>query len=238
MRILVCHPLAAAIRSRSSPQMSRTRIKICGMTRVEDALCAAHAGADAIGLIFYDASPRAVSIEQAMSISKVLPPFVSTVALFVNALPNEVDKVISRLRPSVLQFHGDENAIYCAQFGMPFLKAIRVGARTTTYDLLEYASQFHAARALLLDTLSNTVYGGSGESFDWNVIPDVMRARIVLSGGLQPANVADAILTIRPWAVDVSSGVEVQVDSNGAKGVKDHARIKKFIEEVRNADTS
>ena len=215
--------------------MSRTRIKICGMTRVEDALCAAHAGADAIGLIFYDASPRAVTIEQAMSISKVLPPFVSTIALFVNALPNEVDKVISRLRPSLLQFHGDEDANYCGQFGIPFLKAVRVGVGMTTGDLLEYADQFHAARALLLDTFSNTVYGGSGESFDWNVIPDVMRGHVVLSGGLRPTNVADSIRAIRPWGVDVSSGVEV---NEGAKGVKDHARIKKFIEEVRNADAS
>ena len=210
--------------------MSRTRIKICGITRVEDALCAAHAGADAIGLIFYGPSPRAVTIEQAASISNALPPFVSTVALFVNAAAHEVDEVIARVRPSILQFHGDEDASYCGHFGMPFLKAIRVGNGMTAYDLLEYANKFHAARAWLLDTLSSVVYGGSGESFDWSVIPDVMRCRIVLSGGLQPDNVATAIRMIRPWAVDVSSGVEAQ------KGVKDHARIRQFIEEVKNAD--
>ncbi len=210
--------------------MSRTRIKICGITRIEDALAAASAGADAIGLNFYQPSPRAVTIEQAISISSVLPPLVSTVALFVNAAPREVDEVISRLRPSILQFHGDEDAAYCTQFGMPFLKAIRVGDGMTADDLLEYAKEFHAARALLLDTLSRGVYGGSGESFDWQIIPDVMRRRIVLSGGLQPGNVAAAVRMIRPFAVDVSSGVEIQ------KGVTDHAKIEKFIEEVANAD--
>ncbi len=210
--------------------MSRTRIKICGITRIEDALAVARAGADAIGLNFYAPSPRAVTIEQAKSIANALPPLVSTVALFVNAAPREVDEVISRLRPSILQFHGDEDAAYCTQFGMPFLKAIRVGDGMTADDLLEYAKEFHAARALLLDTLSRGVYGGSGESFDWQIIPDVMRRRIVLSGGLQPGNVAAAVRMIRPFAVDVSSGVEIQ------KGVTDHAKIEKFIEEVANAD--
>ncbi len=210
--------------------MSRTRIKICGITRIEDALCAARAGADAIGLIFYEPSPRAVTIEQAISIANALPPFVSTVALFVNAAPREVDAVISRLAPSMLQFHGDEDPAYCTQFGLPFMKAIRVGGGMTADDLLEYASEFVAARASLLDTLSQGVYGGSGESFDWQIIPAVMRHRIVLSGGLQPDNVAAAVRMIRPFAVDVSSGVEIQ------KGVKDHAKIEKFIEEVAHAD--
>ena len=210
--------------------MSRTRIKICGITRIEDALCAARAGADAIGLIFYEPSPRAVTIEQAISIANALPPFVSTVALFVNAAPREVDAVISRLAPSMLQFHGDEDPAYCTQFGLPFMKAIRVGGGMTADDLLEYASEFVAARASLLDTLSQGVYGGSGESFDWQIIPAVMRHRIVLSGGLQPDNVAAAVRMIRPVAVDVSSGVEIQ------KGVKDHAKIEKFIEEVAHAD--
>ena len=213
--------------------MSRTRIKICGVTRDEDALCAAQAGADAIGLVFYEASPRAVMLDQAVAISNALPPFMSTVALFVNASPSEVDNVIGRLRPSILQFHGDEDAPYCAQFEVPFLKAIRVGAGMTAIDLLEYVEEFHEARALLLDTMSPNVYGGSGESFDWKVIPDTLRRHVVLSGGLQPDNVADAIRMIGPWAVDVSSGVEIQ---KGPKGIKDHAKIKKFIEEVRDAD--
>jgi phosphoribosylanthranilate isomerase len=210
--------------------MARTRIKICGITRLEDALCAVHAGADAIGFVFYAGSPRAVTIGEALAISSALPPFVSTVALFVNAEVHEVHEVIAGLGPSMLQFHGDEDAPYCAQFGMPFLKAIRVGGGMTGADLLECDQSFKAARSLLLDSLSPQVYGGSGESFNWNIVPDAMRRRIVLSGGLRAENVANAIRTIRPWAVDVSSGVEIE------KGVKDHARIKKFIEEVRNAD--
>lgn len=212
--------------------MSRTRIKICGITRIEDARCAADAGADAIGLIFYAGSPRVVTIEQARSISIALPPFVSSVALFVNAAPGEVEDVIDRLRPSLLQFHGDEDSAYCAQFGVPFLKALRVGSGMAAGDLLEYADTFSAARALLLDTLSSGAYGGSGESFDWRIIPEAMRNRIVLAGGLGPHNVAAAVRAVRPWAVDVSSGVEIH------KGVKDHARIMKFTEEVRNADAS
>lgn len=212
--------------------MSRTRIKICGITRIEDARCAADAGADAIGLIFYAGSPRVVTTEQALSISNALPPFVSTVALFVNAAPGEVEDVIDRLRPSLLQFHGDEDPAYCTQFGVPFVKALRVGSRMAAGDLLEYADTFSTARALLLDTLSSGAYGGSGESFDWRIIPDAMRNRIVLAGGLGPHNVAAAVRAVRPWAVDVSSGVEIN------KGVKDHARIMKFTEEVRHADAS
>ena len=212
--------------------MSRTRIKICGITRIDDALCAASAGADAIGLIFYPPSPRAVTIEQATSIADVLPPFVSTVALFVNASVQEVEDVIRHLRPSILQFHGDEDAAFCTQFGVPFIKAIRVGELMRPHDLLEYAEEFKTARAVLLDTLAQGLYGGSGESFDWKLIPTEMRRRVLLSGGLHPENVSGAIQLIRPWAVDVSSGVEA------SKGVKDHARIHKFIEEVRNADAS
>ena len=188
--------------------MSRTRIKICGITRIEDALCAASAGADAIGLIFYAPSPRAVTIEQATAISNVLPPFVSTVALFVNASVREVDDVIRHLRPSILQFHGDEEASFCTQFDVPFIKAIRVGERTKPADLLEYADKFNAAHAMLFDTLAPGLYGGSGEVFDWNLIPADMRRRVLLSGGLHPENVSRAIQQIRPWAVDVSSGVE------------------------------
>ena len=212
--------------------MSRTRIKICGITRIEAALCAASAGADAIGLIFYPPSPRAVTIEQATSISDVLPPFVSTVALFVNASVHEVDDVIRHLRPSILQFHGDEDASFCTQFGVPFIKAIRVSEKMQPADLLEYAHEFKAARAVLFDTLAQGLYGGSGESFDWKLIPTEMRRRVLLSGGLHPENVSGAIQLIRPWAVDVSSGVEA------SKGVKDHAKVHKFIEEVRNADAS
>lgn len=215
--------------------MRRTRIKICGITRVADALCAAESGADAIGLIFHAASPRALTIERAVAISAALPPFVSTVALFVNAKSDEVDDVIRRLRPSLLQFHGDESAGDCASFGVPFLKAIRVGSGTTAGDLLECEEQFGVARALLLDSAPSGggAYGGSGESFDWTVIPEQMRQRIVLAGGLNTGNVSSAVRLIRPWAVDVSSGVEA---SGQPKGIKDSARIVKFIEEVRHAD--
>ena len=215
--------------------MPRTRIKICGIGSVTDALAASSAGADAIGLIFYAPSPRSVTIDQAFAIASAVPPFVSTVALFVNAGADEVGEVIVRLRPSILQFHGDEDPSYCAQFGLPYLKALRVGDGTTADDLLEWARRYKGAKALLLDALSHGVYGGSGECFDWRVIPDQLRRQIVLSGGLHAANVADAIRMIRPLAVDVSSGVEMH---NGPKGNKDHARIWQFIEEVRNADAA
>ena len=223
--------------------MSRTRIKICGVTRVEDAMVAAKAGADAIGLVFHPPSPRFVSIEHALAICNAMPPFVSTVALFVNAPPATVLATIEALRPSMLQFHGDELEPYCAQFGMPYLKAIRIDGRMQPDDLLECETQFRSARALLLDTLTPNLYGGSGERFDWNLIPPSMRGRIVLSGGLNPLNVGQAIESIRPWAVDVSSGVEVdkkvakKIDGKAdEKGIKDHRKIEQFIEAVQNAN--
>ena len=215
--------------------MTRTRIKICGIRSVADALAASSAGADAIGLIFYEPSPRSVTLNQAIAIASALPPFVSTVALFVDAAADAVNEVIVRLRPTILQFHGDEEPSYCDQFGLPYLKALRVGDGITADDLLKWGESHKGAKALLLDALARGVYGGSGECFDWRVIPAQLRRQIVLSGGLHSANVADAIRMIRPWAVDVSSGVEMQ---NGPKGTKDHARIRQFIEEVRNADAA
>lgn len=210
--------------------MHRTRIKICGITRVEDALAAASLGADAIGLVFYPPSPRAVSLTFATAIAHALPPFVSIVALFVNATRDSVQSVIDNLRPTLLQFHGDEDAAYCNQFAMPYLKAIRVGAGMSGADLLKYESEFPSARALLLDTLAAGLYGGSGQTFDWQLVPAEMRARIVLSGGLHPENAGDAVRQIRPWAVDVSSGIEVE------KGIKDPRKMAQFIEAVKNAD--
>ena len=210
--------------------MHRTRIKICGLRKADDALAAAVAGADAIGLIFYQASPRAVTIDQALAIRSVLPPFVSTVALFVNAARAEVEAVLAEVNPGLLQFHGDEDETYCASFRAPYLKVCRVGAGTRANDLLQFKARFASASGLLLDTLHASQYGGTGESFDWHVIPDEMRSRIVLSGGLTPHNVGGAIRSIHPWAVDVSSGVEA------AKGVKDHVKIAEFINEVRRAD--
>ncbi len=192
---------------------------------------AAHTGADAIGLISYGPSPRAVTIARAREISEALPPFISTVALFVNATVQEVTSFINAVRPSMLQFHGDEDEAFCAQFGLPYLKAIRVGGEMSAGDLLECRAKFHSAQALLLDTLSPTGYGGSGATFDWSLIPVEMRERIVLAGGLNPANVGAAVQQIRPWAVDVSSGVETV-----EKGIKDLRKIEQFIEAVRNAD--
>lgn len=209
----------------------RTRIKICGLTRVEDALAAAHSGADAIGLVFHPPSPRAISRERAREISVALPPFVSTVALFVNGTAQTVSAMIEAVRPSLLQFHGDEDEAFCAQFGLPYLKAIRIGGGMESGDLLECERTFRSAKALLLDTLSATVYGGSGAVFNWDLIPPAMRHRIVLSGGLNADNVASAVGRIRPWAVDVSSGVET-----AEKGVKDHRKIAQFIEAVKNAN--
>ena len=210
--------------------MHRTRIKICGITSVDDALAAARLGADAIGLVFYPPSPRAVPLALATAIAHALPPFVSIVALFVNATRESVQSVIDKIRPTLLQFHGDEDTAYCNQFAMPYLKAIRVGAGMSGADLLIYEAQFPSAKALLLDTLAAGLYGGSGQMFDWQLVPAEMHARIVLSGGLHPENVGDAVRQIRPWAVDVSSGVEVE------KGIKDHRKMTQFIEAVKNAD--
>lgn len=210
--------------------MHRTRIKICGIRRIEDALVAANGGADAIGLIFYESSPRAVALADALAIKVALPPFIASVALFVNPERALVEAVVAALQPTVLQFHGDEEADFCVSFKRPYLKAIRVGGEMTQGDLLQYKAKFSSAQALLLDTLNPVQYGGTGESFDWQVIPADMRKHIVLSGGLNPSNVATAVNTIRPWAVDVSSGVE------SIKAVKDHAKIAAFIQQVKQAD--
>ena len=210
--------------------MHRTRIKICGIRRIEDALVAVNSGADAIGLTFYESSPRAVALTDALAIKAALPPFIASVALFVNPERALVEAVVAALQPTVLQFHGDEEADFCVSFKRPYLKAIRVGGEMTQGDLLQYKAKFSSAQALLLDTLNPVQYGGTGESFDWQVIPADMRKHIVLSGGLNPSNVAMAVNTIRPWAVDVSSGVE------SIKAVKDHAKIAAFIQQVKQAD--
>jgi phosphoribosylanthranilate isomerase len=208
----------------------RTRIKICGITRPADALAAAHAGADAIGLVFYPPSPRYLSAERALEIREALPPFVQTVALFVNPDATQVAQVIGRLRPAMLQFHGDETPQFCGQFGMPYVKACRVKSGVSTgVDLLEYLRPFSGAAAWLLDSFVEA-YGGVGESFDWSLVPARRDRPLILSGGLARENVAEAVRRVRPWGVDVSSGVE------SAKGIKDAVKIAAFIEEVRNAD--
>ncbi|MDO9189827.1 MAG: phosphoribosylanthranilate isomerase [Sulfurimicrobium sp.] len=201
-----------------------TRSKICGITRVEDGLVASQHGADAIGLVFYPPSPRHVSITQAAAIAVALPPFVSTVGLFVNPDATEVESVLREIRLDLLQFHGDETPEFCASFSVPYLKAVRVKPGV---DLLQYAIRFRSAKGLLLDAFVEGQAGGTGQSFDWGLIPAGLPLPVVLSGGLDPANVKVAIDRVKPWAVDVSSGVEA------SKGIKDAARIAAFMREVR-----
>lgn len=201
------------------------RVKICGITRAEDALAVAHSGADAIGLVFYEPSPRYVSIAQAVQLIAVLPPFVTVVGLFVNASAEFVREVLARVRLDVLQFHGDETPEYCEQFQKPYLKAIRVKAGV---DLLQCAADFKFAQGLLLDAHVEGIPGGTGTAFDWTLIPASVPLPLILSGGLDAENVVEGIKQVRPYAVDVSSGVEA------AKGIKDTQKITRFMNEVRN----
>jgi phosphoribosylanthranilate isomerase len=204
----------------------RTRIKICGITRVEDLDAVADAGADAIGLNFYPASARCISIDLARELAARLPPFVTPVALFVNASSDLVQSVVRVIPHVVLQFHGDESGEQCRATGRPYIRAARMD---TGFDLLNFASQFPDAQALLLDAHVEG-YGGGGKVFDWSLIPRNVPRPVVLSGGLHAGNVADGILQVRPSAVDVSSGVEV------SKGIKDPVAIRRFCDAVRRAD--
>lgn len=204
-----------------------TAIKICGITRKDDALAAASCGANAIGLVFYVPSPRHITPPAAAGILRALPPFVMSVGLFVDAPADEVRATLAVARVDLLQFHGAESAAYCRSFGVPYLKALRVRPGV---DLLQCAQDYHDAKALLLDAYVEGLHGGSGATFDWALIPKNLPLPVVLSGGLTPDNVTAAVRAVRPWAVDVSSGVE------SAKGIKDAARIAAFITEVRNAD--
>jgi phosphoribosylanthranilate isomerase len=211
-------------------KMKRTRVKICGITRVEDALNAVNAGADAIGLVFYAASPRCVSIAQAQALVAAMPPFISVVGLFVNSTTAEIQAVLSQVRLDIIQFHGDESPQdceqACAQINLPYYKAIRVKADT---NLLQYAIDFKAAKALLLDTYSEQAYGGTGHKFDWNLIPKNLPKLVILAGGLEANNVTDAIKQVQPYAVDVSGGVE------HSKGVKDKDKIAAFMQAVKES---
>lgn len=204
-----------------------TRIKICGITRAQDALAVAHSGADAIGLVFYERSPRYVSIARAVELVRGLPPFVTTVGLFVNAEPDFVRAVLAAVPLDVLQFHGDESPAYCAQFNRPYLKAIRVRAGV---NLLQCAADYGGAQGLLLDAFIEGLPGGTGASFDWGLIPKKLPLPVILSGGLDAQNVAAAIGQVFPYAVDVSSGVEM------SKGIKDATKIAAFIYEVKKTD--
>ena len=207
----------------------RTRVKICGITRAEDASEAVRQGADAIGLVFYAPSPRAVGLEQAREIVADLPPFVTVVGLFVDAPRAQIEETLARVRIDLLQFHGSETPTQCAGFGRPFIKAVRMREEV---DLARLESRFGAAAALLLDSYQAGKPGGTGSVFDWARIPPQMAGRIVLAGGLDPGNVEAAVRRVRPYAVDVSGGVE------RAKGVKDAARIAAFLRGVERGNNS
>jgi phosphoribosylanthranilate isomerase len=206
--------------------MHRTRIKICGITRTEDLDAAVVAGADAIGFVFYPPSPRFLTAGQAAMLAGQVPPFVTRVGLFVNAEAAVVRAMLTQVPIDLLQFHGDEDAHYCEQFGRPYIKAARV---KPGLDLLEFARAYPGAQGLLLDAWVEA-YGGAGQSFDWSLIPENLPLPMVLSGGLHAGNVVDAVVKTRPWAVDVSSGVEL------SKGIKDAEKIAAFIAAVRMAD--
>ncbi|CAG0979878.1 phosphoribosylanthranilate isomerase [Burkholderiales bacterium] len=213
----------------------RTRVKICGITRVEDALAAARAGADAIGLNFWAGTPRRVDHGRARDIATTLPPFVSVVGLFVDPSQDEVAAALDAVPLSVLQFHGREPAAFCRAFGRPYLKAV---AMAPGADLLESLSPYDDAAGVLLDAPpSGGLPGGTGRTFDWDRVPAALPLPLVLSGGLSAENVGEAIRRLAPWAVDVSSGVEARdADGRPIRGIKDAARIAAFIAEVRNAD--
>jgi phosphoribosylanthranilate isomerase len=206
----------------------RTRIKICGITSVEDALAAARLGADAIGLVFYPPSPRYVEVEQAAEIAAALPPFVTTVGLFVNADEQTIADVISRVRIDLIQFHGNECKDYCGLHQRPYIKAVRM---SDDVDLDNQLNDFSQARGLLLDTYKAGVPGGTGEQFNWDRVPAHLADKIILAGGLTPENVKDAVAQVHPYAVDVSGGVE------SAPGKKDTEKMARFIEAVRSQES-
>ena len=207
--------------------MTRTRIKICGIKEARHALIAANAGADAIGLVFYKESPRFVTPGTAANIAATLPPYVMTVGLFVDANDRKVRQTLAEVHLDLLQFHGSEEPDFCAQFGVPYVRAVPMGEGV---DLLEYAGRFATARALLLDAHAPGEPGGTGRTFDWAAIPRDLPMPLILSGGLTPANVGPAVRAVKPWAVDVSSGVE------SGRGSKDPQKIVEFIRSVQRED--
>ena len=207
--------------------MARTRVKICGITRLEDALAAIEAGADALGFVFYTPSPRSVEVKQAAEMIAQLPAFVTTTALFVNAEREFVDLVIRDARIDLLQFHGDEDEAFCNSFSRPYIKALRMKPEL---DLTAEVACFSTAQAILLDAYRPGIPGGTGEIFDWDRIPEQHPAPIILAGGLDSGNVAQAVAAVTPYAVDVSGGVEQ------SKGIKDANKINMFVNEVTRAN--
>ena len=210
-----------------SVKQRRTRLKICGITRPQDAMAVVQAGADAIGLVFYAPSPRAVDITTAHAVVAAVPAFVTVTALFVNPAVDEVQKVLDSVRIDLIQFHGDEEDDFCSQFNRPYIKAIRVRQAS---DVVASCLRFPGALAILLDSYKPGVPGGTGETFDWALVPDELTKPIILAGGLTIANVASAIRQVRPFAVDVSGGVEAD------KGIKDPGKITAFADEVYRVD--
>ncbi len=207
--------------------MTQTRIKICGITRPEDASLAVACGADAIGLVFYAKSPRAVTVEQAQRIVQVVPPFVSVVALFVNELADQIDRILQSVQIDLIQFHGDEPPEFCEQFGRPWVKALRV---RPGLDIQGLCHTYQGARGLLLDSWQEGVPGGTGKVFDWQLAPRNLTLPVVLAGGLDADNVSAAIESLQPAAVDISGGVEQ------SPGIKDADKIRRFIAAVHAAD--
>ncbi len=205
----------------------RTRVKICGITNIDDALAAVDEGADALGFVFYKPSPRYIDIQNAKNIIDKIPPFISKVALFVNADAGFVNKVIKQLSIDLLQFHGDESEAFCQSFNRPYMKAIRVQEKT---DMDLMAKQYHSSSGLLLDAFDSSQYGGTGQAFDWALMPKNFPLPMILAGGLNVANIAKAIKKTQPYAVDISSGVEK------SKGLKDHLLIQQFMHEVKCAN--
>ncbi len=201
----------------------RTRVKICGLTSTEDALFAVNCGADAIGLVFYEPSPRHVSIDQAWSIAESIPAFVTKTALFVNPDVEYVKTVLSAVKIDLLQFHGDESPEFCEQFGLTYIKAVRM---REGIDLVALEARYSSSAGLLLDAYKEGIPGGTGEQFDWASIPSDIAKRIILAGGLKAENVQQAIQQVAPWALDVSGGVEA------SKGVKSAEKIQKFMQQV------
>jgi len=202
----------------------RTRVKICGITRQEDGLAAARVGADAIGLVFYEQSPRHVTGTDAQKVTAILPPFICKVGLFVDAPASKVSEILNTVRLDLLQFHGDESPAYCGQFGLPYIKALRMreGVNVTAF-----AQAYSNAAGILMDTYQQGIAGGTGQVFDWSQVPQELPIPIILAGGLEAGNVAEAIQSVRPYAVDVSGGVEL------SRGIKDAAKMATFMNEVK-----
>ncbi len=204
--------------------MSKTRIKVCGICTIADANKACNAGVDAIGMVFYAKSPRNVTVKTAMDIVSSLPPFVSSVGLFVNSDQQEVKQVLTHVQLDLLQFHGDEDEAFCSSFNRPYIKVVRV---TRDTDLASICIRYASARGVLLDSYKEGTPGGTGEAFDWGMIPNDLSLPVILAGGLTPENVAAAVSRVQPWAVDVSSGVEE------SPGKKDAYKIEQFIHAVK-----